>query len=110
MSCQPASSARSAAARSATDAASVIFLGFTRLEAFGLAADGFEDDVKLASDAESGSDRRFFDARRAKVVEHNGISVQERLDIEQLPGTISFLEDPLAAIKVSFLQRVCFPG
>jgi hypothetical protein len=88
----------------------VIFLGITRFDAFGLATDRFEEDVKLRSDAESGSDRRFFDLRRAKVVEHDGISIQERLDIEQLPGPISFLEDPLAAIKVSLLQRACFPG
>jgi hypothetical protein len=69
----------------------VIFVGALQLGAFGLATDGFEHDVKLASDAESGSDRRFFDVRRAKVVEHDGISIQERLDIEQLPGPTSFL-------------------
>jgi hypothetical protein len=88
----------------------VIFSDAFRLEALGLAADRFEDDVKVASNAESGSESRIFDVLRAKVVEHDGMSIQERLDIEQLPGPASFLEDALAAIKVNVLHRLQFPG
>jgi hypothetical protein len=68
-----------------------------RLNAVELAAGGFKHDVKVRSDAESGAHRCIFNLTWTEVVEHRGMTVQERLDVEKLPGPASFLEDALAA-------------
>jgi hypothetical protein len=76
------------------------------LRAIRLAADGFEHDVDFTIDAKSGSQRCMFNLARAQVVEHRRQSVEERLDIEEVPRPVLFLENALTPGKASCSQRV----
>jgi hypothetical protein len=75
----------------------VIFVELHRLRPFKLAADELEHDVKLTGNAESRAHRDIVDLTRTEVLEHGGMSIQKRLDVDEFPGPASLLEDALAA-------------
>ena len=81
----------------------MIFVEPRRLMPFKLVADRFEHDIKLAGDAELSEHRRIVRLTRTEVVEHGGISIQQRLDVEELPGPASFFQDVLAAGEASWM-------
>jgi hypothetical protein len=63
---------------------------------FDVRSDWLQNHVEVAFDSEPRSPRRHIEPMRAEVMEDGGAAVKQWLDVDELPGPISVLEDALA--------------